>query len=103
MHVAPVGRRSMTIRPLMIALLSAVFAAALVPAAAEAQRQTYDNRNTYRSLDKPGEFDYYALVLSWSPTYCADRASNRYERQCDHNAPRPYAFVLHGLWPQHKR
>lgn len=96
-----------TKRPLMIALLSACFAAALLPGAAEAQRRSYDNgsyeSSRARTADRPGEFDYYTLVLSWSPTYCADRTSGRYDRQCDHRPPRPYAFVLHGLWPQHKR
>ncbi|MDX2288954.1 MAG: ribonuclease T [Hyphomicrobiaceae bacterium] len=53
----------------------------------------------------PGEFDYYTLVLSWSPTYCASRTStNRPDPQCELNAKgRPYAFVLHGLWPQYNR
>lgn len=48
---------------------------------------------------KPGEFDYYVLALSWSPTWCAGRS--RKEPQC---APeRGFAFVLHGLWPQYTR
>jgi ribonuclease T2 len=51
---------------------------------------------------RPGDFDYYALVLSWSPTYCADRGDDgRREPQC--SGSRPYAFVLHGLWPQYSR
>jgi ribonuclease T2 len=51
-----------------------------------------------------GVFDYYVLALSWSPTYCADGGDERRDPQC--NPPgsgRPYAFVLHGLWPQHER
>ena len=100
-----------------------------------------------------GDFDYYLLTLSWSPTYCDGQAEdgrqrdrydrydgyggyrynqgggfyrynfygNRYGRndydryngdgydrrgagsgeQC--NSKRPYAFVLHGLWPQYER
>jgi ribonuclease T2 len=50
-----------------------------------------------------GEFDYYALVLSWSPTYCADGGDRRNDPQCSTRNGRPYAFVLHGLWPQHER
>ncbi len=81
---------------------------------------------------RPGDFDYYVLTLNWSPTYCAgreedggnDRGRTRYEdngygggyrffddrrsrrdsgteQQC--NGTRPYAFVLHGLWPQYER
>jgi ribonuclease T2 len=77
-----------------------------------------------------GDFDYYVLALSWSPTFCNGQhgggdsggydAGNRggygggrdyggrqgYGRrdpdeQC--SGTRPYAFVLHGLWPQYER
>jgi len=52
--------------------------------------------------DRPGAFDYYAMVLSWSPTYCASRERDRRNsRQC--GGERPYAFVLHGFWPQYQR
>ena len=50
---------------------------------------------------RPGDFDYYALVLSWSPTYCADVGDGRNDPQC--SVARPYAFVMHGLWPQFSR
>ena len=50
---------------------------------------------------EPGQFDYYVLSLSWSPTYCADASPREGGPQC--NGPRPYAFVLHGLWPQYNR
>ncbi|SDO74684.1 ribonuclease T2 [Filomicrobium insigne] len=88
-------------RSLTFTLLSALILATCLSATAEAQRQTYESNRTRQ--DRPGDFDYYALVLSWSPTYCADRTGDRYERQCDIRAARPYAFVLHGLWPQHNR
>lgn len=48
-----------------------------------------------------GDFDYYSLVLSWSPTYCEAEGRNRGGEQC--SGGRPYAFVLHGLWPQWER
>jgi ribonuclease T2 len=51
--------------------------------------------------DRPGRFDYYVLSLSWSPTYCADAGDRDSGQQC--NSARPYAFVLHGLWPQYDR
>lgn len=51
--------------------------------------------------DRPGRFDYYVLALSWSPTYCADAGDRDSGQQC--NSARPYAFVLHGLWPQYDR
>lgn len=50
----------------------------------------------------PGRFDYYALVMSWSPSFCASEAARPGESQCRPRA-RPFAFVLHGLWPQHER
>ncbi len=55
-----------------------------------------------RGRNIAGEFDYYTLTLSWSPTYCATKDSDQAEMQCGQSA-RPYAFVLHGLWPQYER
>src|SRR5262245_38022754 len=52
---------------------------------------------------EPGVFDYYVLSLSWSPTYCADSGDRRSDPQCEARRERPYAFVLHGLWPQYER
>jgi ribonuclease T2 len=50
----------------------------------------------------PGQFDFYVLALSWSPSYCESskqRAPNRKPSpQC--SGERPFAFVVHGLWPQ---
>ncbi|MGE0767517.1 MAG: ribonuclease T [Hyphomicrobiaceae bacterium] len=50
-----------------------------------------------------GRFDYYALVLSWSPTYCAGLRRGGYDPQCHRRDGKRYAFVLHGLWPQYER
>jgi ribonuclease T2 len=54
------------------------------------------------SRNEPGKFDFYILSLSWSPSYCA-AAHERYARnegiQC---GARPFAFVVHGLWPQYE-
>src|SRR3954464_7133107 len=61
-----------------------------------------------------GKFDFYVLALSWSPSFCdaaGERAGQAGERggrpggragpqqQC---GERPYAFVVHGLWPQYE-
>ncbi|HEY1898942.1 MAG TPA: ribonuclease T2 [Steroidobacteraceae bacterium] len=43
----------------------------------------------------PGQFDYYLLTLSWSPSYCLVHPGDRYQCQ-----GRGFGFVLHGLWPQ---
>jgi ribonuclease T2 len=54
------------------------------------------------ALNPGGDFDYYIVALSWSPTYCLEDADpQRDRRQCQ--SARPFAFVLHGLWPQHER
>ena len=55
-----------------------------------------------RAEGRAGEFDYYALVLNWSPSYCANAGRGRQgEPQC--SGDRPYSFILHGLWPQYNR
>ncbi|WP_043758102.1 ribonuclease T2 family protein [Aeromonas taiwanensis] len=46
---------------------------------------------------RAGEFDYYAVALSWSPEHCAIKPADR--EQCS----RQLGFVLHGLWPQYQR
>jgi ribonuclease T2 len=46
-------------------------------------------------------FDFYVLSLSWSPSYCAAEGKDANPQQCA--AARPYAFVVHGLWPQFER
>ena len=53
--------------------------------------------------NEAGRFDYYALVLSWSPTHCAGLQRDGYDPQCHSRDGKRYAFVLHGLWPQHER
>ena len=51
--------------------------------------------------ERPGDFDYYVLSLSWSPSYCAAEGHRANPMQCA--SGRPYAFVVHGLWPQYER
>ncbi|MEM7439217.1 MAG: ribonuclease T2 [Pseudomonadota bacterium] len=51
--------------------------------------------------DRAGEFDYYVLALSWSPTWCAIEGDARGSDQCD--ARHDHGFILHGLWPQYER
>ena len=46
-------------------------------------------------------FDFYVLSLSWSPSYCEAEGSHANRQQCA--SGRPYAFVVHGLWPQFER
>ena len=51
--------------------------------------------------DKPGEFDYYVLALSWSPSWCAIEGDARDADQCEEQ--HDYGFTLHGLWPQFEK
>ncbi|MGR3890671.1 ribonuclease T2 family protein [Pseudomonas sp. 1152_12] len=44
-----------------------------------------------------GDFDFYVLSLSWSPTFCLTHPGNE---QC---TGKGYGFVLHGLWPQYAK
>jgi len=57
-----------------------------------------------RRQNTPGQFDYYVLTLSWSPSYCAASAERAPDRapsaQC---GARPFSFVVHGLWPQYEK
>jgi ribonuclease T2 len=82
-------------RPLMaLAVLAATALGGSIPAAAQDSRQ-----------NAPGEFDFYVLSLSWSPSFCEEaeerggggRSSGQ---QC---SGRPFSFVVHGLWPQYER
>ena len=50
--------------------------------------------------NRPGQFDYFVLSLSWSPTYCGQPEARDDHQQC---APgKRFAFVVHGLWPQYR-
>lgn len=73
------------------------------PPASTASRNSDRNASTSADSNAPGAFDYYALVLSWSPTHCASPEGQDDETQCARRDGRRYAFILHGLWPQYER
>lgn len=50
--------------------------------------------------ETPGDFDYYVLSLSWTPTWCNITGDHRNSPQCDKKTG--YGFTLHGLWPQYE-
>ena len=96
----------------LLRIAAALMALILAGGDALAQRPQYrerpapyerDGQSGRERRDPAGVFDYYVLSLSWSPTYCADVGDSRRDPQCSHRPPRPYAFVLHGLWPQFER
>jgi len=68
-----------------------------VPAAAQpASDASRDN--------EPGQFDFYVLSLSWSPSFCAEAAERHAGRSASQQCgARPYSFVVHGLWPQYDK
>jgi ribonuclease T2 len=74
----------------------AVFFVAVALGSASAQEQQSQQRN------QPGQFDFYVLSLSWSPSFCreTEERGRQSNEQC---RGRPYSFVVHGLWPQHER
>jgi ribonuclease T2 len=76
----------------------AAVALILVVGVASAQERRQRQQHT------PGEFDFYVLALSWSPSFCeatSERSPDRVpSQQC---GTRPYSFVVHGLWPQYER
>lgn len=99
----------MSPRRLLVTL--AVFGAGLVSAlapTAQAQFGPGPGGRAPFSAQPPGKneagrFDYYAMVMSWSPSYCAGLQRGGYDPQCHARDGKRYSFVLHGLWPQHER
>lgn len=53
------------------------------------------------AADEAGDFDFYVLSLSWSPSYCEAEGAGADPAQC--RSARPRGFVVHGLWPQRER
>src|SRR5258708_13592782 len=90
--------RSIRVR-LPIALCGLV-ALVLVTIAANGPASAQDQRQ-----NTPGEFDYYVLSLSWSPSFCeqAEERGNSGRSQQAQCGGRPFSFVVHGLWPQYER
>jgi ribonuclease T2 len=87
------GGREIMLRARSTVVLCAAFLAIFAaPAHAQDARQ-----------NAPGQFDFYVLSLSWSPSYCeaaTERSGRAPEQQC---GERPYSFVVHGLWPQYEK
>jgi len=93
-HCAGLARLANFAAPATFAALVLALAGVTGTASAQDRRQ-----------NEAGKFDYYVLSLSWSPSFCAANAERAPARskpdpQC---GPRPYSFVVHGLWPQYER
>jgi ribonuclease T2 len=74
-----------------VAFAAVVSLLTVAPASAQDRRQ-----------NQPGQFDFYVLALSWSPSFCeaAGERGTPPQQQC---GARPYSFVVHGLWPQYEK
>jgi ribonuclease T2 len=83
----------------MVRLVVRALVATLLVLAAARSAPAQDTRQ-----NEAGQFDFYVLSLSWSPSFCAEAAERERARsvslQC---GARPYSFVVHGLWPQYDR
>ncbi|MFD1746131.1 ribonuclease [Rhizobium helianthi] len=53
-----------------------------------------------RADDKAGNFDFYVLALSWSPTFCDGKRAKNSPEQCGDG--KKFGFIVHGLWPQNE-
>lgn len=84
------GQSAEWLRHARIVTLAVVLAGAACAAA-----QAQDARQNAK-----GEFDFYVLSLSWSPSFCESAGERAPRQQC---ATRPYSFVVHGLWPQYQK
>jgi len=82
-------------RPRPALLLAGLFALAFATAAAA--RHPRAPRSHAGEQAVPGQYDYYVMALSWSPTFCRTHPDE--QDQCAHQG---YGFVLHGLWPQYE-
>ena len=87
-----------------IAFAAASVAAATIAALAQEKRAPWPSErfNPAQQRNTAGEFDYYALVMSWSPTYCSTAGEDD-DQQCNRRDGKRYSFVLHGLWPQYEK
>jgi ribonuclease T2 len=92
-HGTGVPRPVIALNLLLITLCS-LLPGLITPAAAQDRRQ-----------NASGEFDFYVLSLSWSPSFCeaaSERGGSSKSQQIQCGG-RPYSFVVHGLWPQYER
>jgi ribonuclease T2 len=83
-------------------MFNRIFAIAVLAAACSAGSSHAEWSNS-EQRETPARFDYYALVLSWSPTHCSTTDRGIDDGQCARDDGARFGFVLHGLWPQFER
>jgi ribonuclease T2 len=90
-------------RDILLAVGCALLATACAPSSQSAPPPAQPAEPAAPATRRPegSGFDFYVLALSWSPSYCEAEGEDANQQQC--KAARPYAFVVHGLWPQFER
>src|SRR5690349_16084737 len=86
--------QSITRVVIRLAAVAALLALSVISGSAQDRRQ-----------NEPGQFDFYVLSLSWSPSFCdavTERSADSAARQPE-CGDKPYAFIVHGLWPQYEK
>lgn len=83
------------LRPALI--IAAVVAICFANAALARHSHSHSDKTRSADTSAVGQYDYYLMALSWSPTFCETHPDE--EEQCGHKG---YGFVLHGLWPQYE-
>jgi len=85
-------------------MLKSVRSAAIAAGAVAAMALTTAMAAVAQQRAPAGNFDFYVLSLSWSPSFCAAAAERRGAgaggAEC---GARPYSFIVHGLWPQYEQ
>jgi ribonuclease T2 len=86
-------------------MFNRIFAIATLAAACSGGSSQAEWSTTANSepRETPAAFDYYTLVLSWSPTHCSTTDRGTDDGQCARDDGARFGFVLHGLWPQFER
>ncbi|ODT06803.1 MAG: ribonuclease [Mesorhizobium sp. SCN 65-20] len=81
--------------------LAALLAVAACKPSEDKANEVGSTATTETAVPRGQGFDFYVLALSWSPSYCEAEGERANGQQC--RTGRPYAFVVHGLWPQFER
>ncbi len=93
----------MTRRPLVLILMLLAVAVTLSLLSVRDTNRTAGKVVSGQSQDQTGptgNFDFFVLALSWSPSFCEIKGEQADRRQCGDT---PHAFIVHGLWPQFER
>ncbi len=86
-----ISSKIVNLRALLLLIFLATITFMASAACARGHSRTHENADV-------GQFDYYLVSLSWSPSFCETHPNEN--EQC---GERGFGFVLHGIWPQYLR